>query len=104
MILKAFSIFDSKANAYLQPFFFPSTGEAVRAFITSSMDDKSKFNSHGQDFTMFRLGEFDDSKATFDLLDAPELIGRADVMRNQHLALLEKHSDHLNPEFAAEGT
>lgn len=93
MILRVFSVFDSKANAYLAPFFFAFVGEAVRAFIDTARSPKSKFFTNGQDFTLFQLGHYDDSNATFDLLTAPESIGRADIMRRQHETMLSMQND-----------
>lgn len=61
MILKVFSVYDSKAEAYMQPFFFNSRGQAVRAFSDTANDPKSQLNRHAGDFTLFEVGEYDDS-------------------------------------------
>jgi len=100
MILRVFTVFDSKANAYLPPFCFGHIGEAVRAFIDAAQSTDHKFYKHGQDYTLYSVGHFDDSKGTFELLDAPEMVGRADIMRKQHQAMLDKQQ--INPEILKE--
>lgn len=77
MILNIFSIFDSKAEAYLQPFFMTTKGQAVRAFTDAVNDPKSQFYSHLADYTLFHLGNFDDSTATFCPLSCPLSLGNA---------------------------
>ena len=61
MIVKIYSIFDEKVGAYLQPFFSVSDGAALRAFLDSCEDPKSPFAKHLADFTLFSIGNFDDS-------------------------------------------
>ena len=66
MIHKTFSIFDSKASAYLPPFYMQTKAEAIRA-IGDCVDDKEhRFAKHPEDYTLFYLGEFDDNKGTFE--------------------------------------
>lgn len=61
MISKIYAIYDSKLEAYMQPFFMQSKGQAVRAFTDTVNDDKTQFWKHPEDFTLFELGEYDDS-------------------------------------------
>lgn len=60
MKLKMFTVYDSKAEAYMQPFFQMSTGQAVRAFENSCNDERTEFFRHAADFTLFEIGEYDD--------------------------------------------
>lgn len=102
MILKIFTVYDEKAGAYLAPFYLPTHGEAVRAFIDASMKQDHKFNLHAMDYTLFHLGTFDDAKASIDMLDVPETIGRADIMRNAHKALTQRTANlHKNADDQA---
>lgn len=71
MILQIFSVYDVKAEAFLQPFFVPSKGLAVRAFTDAANDDKHQFSQHREDFTLHHLGEFDDVKCSFSMLKVP---------------------------------
>lgn len=61
MKLKMFAVFDVKAAAYLAPFFLPTVGQAVRAFADASNDPSTMFAKHPEDYTLFHVGEFDDS-------------------------------------------
>lgn len=75
MILKVFSVYDVKAEAYLQPFFMTSKGQAVRGFTDLLNDGQSQFSKHPGDFTLFELGSFDDSNGFFTSNTVPIPIG-----------------------------
>lgn len=75
MIVKLFAIYDSKAEAYLPPFFMKSKGEAIRALSNHVNDPQHNFNKYAADFTLFELGSWDDSTAKFDLLNTPHSLG-----------------------------
>ena len=77
MLHRLFSVHDAAAEGYLPPFHFPNRGQAVRTFIDTVNDPNSLFAKHPKDFTLFALGEFDDSNATFNLYPSPEPIGKA---------------------------
>lgn len=77
MILKVFSIYDSKAEAFLQPFYMQSKGAAIRSFADAVSDEKTMFFKHPSDYTLFELGEFDDSNASFNLHISPISLGLA---------------------------
>lgn len=62
-IQKAFSIFDSKAEAYLQPFFAPTAGVALRNFEAAANDVNHDFNKYAGDYTLFEIGTFDTTTA-----------------------------------------
>lgn len=66
---KIFSIYDSKANAFLTPFFMASAGLAIRAITDLVEDPNHQFNKHSADYTLFQLGEFD---LTDGLLSQPD--------------------------------
>lgn len=61
MIMKMFAVYDSKAEAYLQPFFMPTKGQAIRAFQAAANKEGHDFNVYSADFTLFEIGEYDDS-------------------------------------------
>lgn len=77
MILHMFTVYDSKARAYLPPFFMQSKGAAIRSFDDSVNDPASAFHKHPEDYTLMELGTYDDSKAEFDLLEAHDALGCA---------------------------
>lgn len=59
--LQIFSVFDKKAVAYLQPFYYQQKGQAIRAFEDSVNNPETAFNKHPEDFSLYLLGEFDDT-------------------------------------------
>lgn len=61
MIQKMFAVRDSKANAYLQPFFSSASGSALRALGDAVADVKSPFHAHPEDYILYELGTFDDN-------------------------------------------
>lgn len=77
MILNIFSIYDSKAEAYMQPFFMKTKGEAVRAFSDLVRDPQSMVSKHPEDYVLFEIGSFDDQKAEICVLDSPRSLGVA---------------------------
>jgi len=58
---KIFTTYDSKAEAYLQPFFMGTRGEAIRGWQTVVNDPKTQFNKYPSDFTLFEIGEYDET-------------------------------------------
>lgn len=66
MILKVFTVFDVKANAHLQPFFSTTAGQAIRMFESSVNAPDHQFAKYPTDFTLFEVGEYDDSNGSFN--------------------------------------
>lgn len=58
-----FTVYDEKAEVFLPPFFVPTIGIATRAFSDAVNSPEHQFGKHPQDYTLFRLGYFDDSNA-----------------------------------------
>lgn len=67
MKLKIVAVYDSAVGAYMQPMFLQSKGQALRMWLDSSNDTSTQFNKHPKDFTLFEIGEYDDS--TGDLVN-----------------------------------
>lgn len=77
MILKMFTVFDSKVGAYLPPMFLRSTGEAIRSFSSAVQDSSHQFCKHAEDYTLFEVGAWDDVKCQFVLKETPVSLGLA---------------------------
>ena len=77
MLHKIFSVYDSKTEAYLPPFYTHSVGQAERSFKDACNDTNHEFHKHAEDFTLFQLGEFDDATGHFSMLKAPFSLGLA---------------------------
>ncbi len=81
MIHRIFSVYDLKAEAYLQPFFCPTKGLAIRSFTEIINDRNHNFSKYPEDYTLFELGTFDDAKAKFDMFPAPQSLGVGNEFR-----------------------
>lgn len=77
MIQQVFTVFDTKSEAFLNPFFSLAIGSAIRSFETACNEPGHDFQKYGADFTLFHLGAFDTNTAKFELLDAPQNLGLA---------------------------
>lgn len=77
MKLKVFSIYDEKALVYRNPFFMAHDGQALRAFGDLVGDKDSEVAKHPEDYTLYRLGEYDDCSGVFESLKAPVFMSRA---------------------------
>jgi len=75
MILQIFTIYDSKIESYMKPFYASTKGEAVRMFSDGLKEGDSLIAKHPEDFTLFHLGEYDDSSARFSPLETPHSLG-----------------------------
>ena len=65
MKLNIYSIFDTASGLYSRPFFTQSDGEAVRSFNDIACDTEHPVGRHPEDYTLYRLGVFDDTKGHF---------------------------------------
>lgn len=77
MKMKVFTVFDSKIGAYMQPFFMPTFGAAIRAWIDTVNQPDTQFAKHPADFTLFEIGEFDEETGKFSNAVTPISHGTA---------------------------
>lgn len=75
-LLKVFSVFDVKAEAYLRPFFVKTRGQAIRGFSDAVNDPQHEFHAHPDDYTLFQIGEFDEDEGKL-IPAVPETCGNA---------------------------
>jgi len=66
-----YTIYDTKAKVYNRPFHLLNDDIALRTATDLASDSNTDLGKHPQDFIMFKLGEYDDNTATFDLFDSP---------------------------------
>lgn len=69
-----FCIRDTKADAYLPPFFLPRKEMAMRVFDQCVNSKDHQFGKWPQDYTLFQIGQFDDETGTC-VTYAPESLG-----------------------------
>lgn len=104
MKTKMFSVYDCKAEAYLPPFFMRSTGEALRGFIEIVNDASHAFSRHPGDYTLFELGEFEDTTGQFELFNVKKNLGTALEHKRKPAELVPAHGLHFdNQSSSAEG-
>ena len=77
MILKVFTVYDDKAEAYTAPFFVPTAGMAVRTFRDCANSESHHFGQNPADYTLFYIGEFDDATAEFIAAETNKSYGTA---------------------------
>ena len=87
MIYSVFSIYDSKAEAYLPPFILPKEGQAKRAFADCVNSETHQFGQNPADYTLFELGNFNDE-------DGQYLLHRANISLGNGLEYLEPDNIH----------
>ncbi len=58
--MQIFTIRDSKAEAYLQPFYAMNVGLAVRMITESAQDQGTMLYKYPSDFELFSIGSFDE--------------------------------------------
>lgn len=71
MKMKMFSVYDSKVEAFLQPFFMRTAAAALSAFTDLVNDSSTMFAKHPGDYTLFMLGDWEDETALFSPQTAP---------------------------------
>lgn len=83
---KMFSIYDSKTESFYPPFFCKHKGEALRMFADLAVDAKTNIGKYPADFTLFELGDFDESSAAFGVHKTPLSLGLAVEYAKNHLS------------------
>jgi len=80
MKLVIFSVYDLKAKAYLPPFFLPKEEMAVRVFTDCVNDPTHQFSKHPNDYTLFKLGDFNDDTGELFPESIPDIIAEAKAL------------------------
>lgn len=77
MLLKIYSIRDTKGEVFNTPFFQKTHGEAERNFRQLVSDEKSLVSKYPLDFNLYYIGEYDDQTGKIEPLTAPQHIMEA---------------------------
>lgn len=59
MHLIIFSVYDSKAESYVQPFYVPRVNVGIRMFAHAANNTETDFGRFPGDYTLFQIGTFD---------------------------------------------
>ncbi len=95
MKLNIYSIFDTASALYLRPLFAQSDGQALRSFSDVAVDTDHEIGSHPEDYSLFRLGIFDDNSGKITnennecLSTALEAVARARNKNGDQFELLD---------------
>lgn len=76
MITKIYSILDTVAQVYSQPFYMINDGMAIRAFSNEANDEKSNVCKYPEQFQLMLIGELNDKTAEIKSIQ-PKTIGLA---------------------------
>jgi len=88
---KMFVIFDSKAHAYMTPFFMHHEDMAIREFSNAVNDQEHAFGKHPADYTLFEIGSYADNTAQIEINKASINLGVGIQFKTQ-----EKQRDLFN--------
>ena len=83
MMLKMYSIRDSKGEIFNLPFFKKTHGEAERDFHQLCQDKNSTVAKYPTDFDLYYVGDYDDSTGKVQPLDAPQHVVHAATLVTQ---------------------
>lgn len=75
MLSKVYTVYDSKTEAYMQPFFMAAKGAAIRAFSDLVNDPQHTFGKHPGDYVLFEIGTYEDVSALLVAYPAPQSLG-----------------------------
>ncbi len=97
-----YTVYDSKAKYYLNPFIGASEGEALRQFIVAVNDPQHQFHQHAADFSLWKIGTFDPQTGRIDVYGTMQEHARAWELKtipiSDHLATdLDQHLNQKDP-------
>ena len=95
MKMNFYSIFDSAVNAYMRPFVMQADAQAIRMLGDESVRADSDISGHPEDYSLFRLGSFDDNEGLLKACE-PICIARAHE-------LVAKSREREVPKLVSEG-
>lgn len=73
MRYEIYTIYDSAAKIFNQPFYARARGEAIRNFIELANDDNTTIGKHPEDYSLHFIGTFDDQNGDVEQLNSENL-------------------------------
>lgn len=83
MKLVVVAVRDSAVDAFMRPFFVPSTAFAVRSLREEMKNAESPLAKTPQDFALFELGTFDEESGRMENLDSPRQVVRCQDLKER---------------------
>jgi len=74
---QVFTVYDSAARRYLEPFFADTVEVALRMFRAMVSKEGHQFNRFPEDYTLFHIGDYDPTSGMLSTLLAPHSLGVA---------------------------
>ncbi len=96
MKMNIYSIYDTAAAVYMRPFFCQADGQAMRMFSDISTDAEHDVGKHPEDYSLVRLGRWNDATADMDcepvrtLATGLEMVAAARNVNTDNLELFDK--------------
>lgn len=88
MKTKMFAVYDAKAKMFAVPFFMQTLGMALRAFQDITGDPNTMIARHPEDFTLYEIGEYDDSTAEVVAKNPMQMIAVASEFKTARIQSL----------------
>ncbi len=91
----AYSIFDVASGLYSRPFFTQADNEAIRSFKDIALDADHPIGKHPADYTLFRIGIWDDTTGNFSdelngsLCNGLEVVSNAQNVNQDNITVME---------------
>lgn len=83
MEINVYSMFDSAAQAFTQPFFLQNDGLAIRAFQDNvNAKEPNNVSEHPDQFTLFKIATFNDKTGVIEKLEKPTSLGIGVTFKN----------------------
>lgn len=95
MKLNVYTIYDMASAAYMRPFFMQSDGQALRSFTDIATDATHEIGKHPEDYTLFRIGIYDDAKGQLIPENNESLATALEVVARTRLVDKDKHEELL---------
>jgi hypothetical protein len=100
MKLNSYSIYDSAAKAYAQPFFVQNDAIALRMFMNMvNSEEANEIKHHPEQFTLFKIGTFDDQCGSLKPMETPVPLSKAIELQQIDKATAQKQMDMFHEEI-----
>jgi hypothetical protein len=74
---EVFSVYDSVAERYLEPFFSPNVGTATRSFSEACRKQDHQFAKYPEDYSLFHIGTFNAETGLIESFTSVHPLGSA---------------------------
>lgn len=81
MKMTIYTIFDAAAQTFTRPIFLPADGMATRVFVDMIQDPNQELHKYPQDYTLFRIGTYDDQDANIEPQPAQRLMSGSEAIK-----------------------